>query len=421
MAEARRNWAGNYSYQAPVVRYPENIEELSQMVARAPHVRALGTRHAFNSMADTSGEQISLTKFDRISGIDCERMTVTAQAGVRYGHLGKYLHERGYAFENLASLPHISIAGACATATHGSGDKHGNLATSVVAMEMVKADGQVVELSRESHGEVFDGMVVHLGALGIVTAVTLKIEPTFHVQQFVYENLPISSMENHFEEIVSSAYSVSFFTNWQGSKIAQVWRKCLQEKAATAAMLRTFFGATLSAVDLHPTGSQSAENCAPQCGVAGPWFERLPHFKMEFTPSSGEELQSEYFVPRRHAVDAILAVTELRNQITPHLFVSEIRTIAADNLWMSPCYQEACVGIHFTWKPHWPTVRKLLPAIEEKLAPFKARPHWAKLFAMNHEQISPSYPRLNDFKKLATEFDPHGKFRNDFLKRYVFG
>src|SRR5581483_1215282 len=157
-----------------------------------------------------------------------------------------------------------------------------------------------------------------------------------------------------------------------------------------------------------------------QMSVEGDWHKRLPHFRMEFTPSAGEELQSEYLVPRPHAAAALQAIHALREQIAPLLHVSEIRSIAADDLWMSPCYRQACIGIHFTWKKDWPRVRDVLPLIEQQLSPFHARPHWGKLFLMSGEQIQSLYPRLNDFRELMRKFDPLGKFRNAFLDRCLF-
>jgi alditol oxidase len=141
---------------------------------------------------------------------------------------------------------------------------------------------------------------------------------------------------------------------------------------------------------------------------------------MGFTPSAGKELQSEYFVPRRNAVDAILAVERLRDQVSPHLLITEIRTIAADELWMSPCYRQPSVTIHFTWKPDWPAVKKVLPVIEKELGPFGARPHWGKLFTMAPGELRSRYEKLPDFVALANKYDPKGKFRNDFLNTNIF-
>lgn len=260
-----------------------------------------------------------------------------------------------------------------------------------------------------------------LGALGVITKVTLDVQPRYTMRQYVYENLPLSQMEDHFEEIVSSAYSVSLFTDWQKQRINEVWLKSRVEEGKASEAPETFFGAKLATKNLHPIAELSAENCTEQMGVPGPWYERLPHFRMGFTPSAGKELQTEYFVPRPHAVDAILAVERLRDQIGPHLMISEIRTIAADDLWMSPCYRRDNVAIHFTWKPEWPEVRAVLPVIEKELGAYQVRPHWGKLFTMNPAQVRSSYEKLPEFLELCRRFDPKGKFRNEFLERYVFG
>jgi xylitol oxidase len=421
MNAGQHNWAGNFRYAAARTHHPRTMDQIRQIVARAEKVKALGSRHSFNEVADCTDDHISLSHLDRMIGIDRDRLTVTVEAGAKYGRLGEYLHRAGYALRNMASLPHISVAGACATATHGSGDGNANLATAVVAVEMVSADGEMVELSREKHADQFDGMVVALGALGIVTKLTLEIVPSFLIRQDVYETLPWSQLQENFDTIAASAYSVSLFTDWQSDRVNQVWLKQLIGDNSGYQSAPAFFGATLAQSDRHPLSGVSAENCTPQCGIAGPWHERLPHFRMDFTPSSGEELQSEYFVPRRSATAAFAAVAQLREKIRPLLMTSELRTIAADTLWMSPCYRQSCAAIHFTWKADWPAVRNILPLIEAQLAPFGARPHWGKLFTLSPEQLQSLYERLPDFRQLMLRFDPRGKFRNPFLDRYIFG
>ncbi len=417
--ENRKNWAGNYSYRAARLHCPETLEQVQELAARSRKIKTLGTRHSFNDIADTSDDLISLARFNRVLALDRERRTVTVQAGVRYGDLCRYLDGEGCALHNLASLPHISIAGACATATHGSGHNNGNLPTAVSAMEMVTASGEAVSLSRERDGKSFAGMVVGLGALGLVTELTLDIVPTFDVRQDVYENLPLAQLEEHFDEIMGSAYSVSLFTDWQSARFSQIWRKRCVTEGDDFAAEPEWFGATLATRDLHPIADISAENCTKQRGVPGPWHERLPHFRLEYTPSSGEELQSEYLVPRPHALAALRAIRELREHVAPHLQISEVRTVAADDLWMSPCYGQACVALHFTWKQDWPAVREVLPLIEERLAPFAARPHWGKLFTMPPARVRSLYERLPDFQQLARRCDPDNKFGNAFLDTYL--
>ena len=255
----------------------------------------------------------------------------------------------------------------------------------------------------------------------MVTKVTLDVQPTFRMKQVVYENLPMSQLETHLNDIFSSGYSVSLFTDWQNHRVTQVWIKSRVEPGTSAKLAPDFFGAKLAAKKLHPLAGHSAENCTEQLGVPGPWYERLPHFRMGFTPSAGKELQSEFFVPRQNAVDAILAVEKLRDQITPHLMISEIRCIAADDLWMSPAYKQNCVAIHFTWKQDWANVSKLLPVIEKELAPYKGRPHWGKLFTTSPATLKQIYTKMPDFIELAKKYDPKGKFRNEFLNRNIFG
>jgi xylitol oxidase len=418
--EVRTNWAGNYKYSTDHLEKPRTVEELQQVVKKCDKLRALGARHSFNAIADSTSAQVSLEHFDSMS-LDKKSRTVTAGAGVRYGTLAPYLQSNGFAVHNLASLPHVTIIGACATATHGSGSKNGNLSTAVSGLEIVTANGEVVTLSRHRDGDRFHGAVVGLGALGVVSKITLDVIPTFDVSQVVYENLPFSQLEKHLDEIFASGYSVSLFTDWQNHRATQVWIKRRIENGKTPEMKPDFFGAKLATHKLHPLAGHSAENCTEQMGIPGPWYERLPHFRMNFTPSSGAELQSEYFVPREKAYAAIMAVEQLRDKVTPHLFITEFRTIEADDLWMSPCYQRPAMTIHFTWKPEWEAVKSLLPQIEEKLKPFDARPHWAKLFAMAPSRLQAQYAKLNSFKDLLKTYDSGGKFRNRFIETNLYG
>ena len=419
-AAPRTNWAGNYEYRASRLDSPKTVEEVQQWVKRLSKVKALGARHSFNGIADSPGEQISLKSLDQMA-VDPQSRTVTVGAGVTYGQLAPYLDGQGFALHNLASLPHVSVAGACATGTHGSGSKNGNLSTALSAMEIVTADGEVVALSRQRDGEGFNGTVVALGGLGIATKVTLDVQPTFQMRQVVYENLSMAHLEKHLDEIFASGYSVSLFTDWQNHRATQVWIKSRVEPGTSPKLEPEFFGAKLATQNLHPLAGHSAENCTQQMGIPGPWYERMPHFRMNFTPSSGAELQSEYFVPRNRGYEAILAVEQLRDHVTPHLFITELRTIDADSLWMSPCYRRPSMAIHFTWKPEWAAVKTILPMIEEKLAPFSARPHWAKLFTMAPSRLQSLYERLPDYKSLMAHYDPQGKFRNEFLNTNIYG
>jgi alditol oxidase len=418
--EKLRNWAGNIEYSTDRVQTSTSLAQVQDYVKTQPRLKVLGTRHCFNNIADSKDGFLSLKPMDEVISLDPAKRTVTVAAGITYGQLCPYLDGKGFALHNLASLPHISVAGACSTATHGSGQKNGNLATAASGLEIVTADGTVVNLSRERDGETLNGAVVGLGTLGVITKVTLDIQPSFMMRQYVYEDLPLDELKEHFDAIESSGYSVSLFTDWQKQRINELWIKSRIEKGQEFHASPEFYGAKLATRNLHPIAALSAENCTEQMGVPGPWYERLPHFRMGFTPSAGKELQSEYFVPRQHAVEAILAVERLHDQVSPSLLISEIRTIAADHLWMSPCYQQDCVTIHFTWKPDWPAVSKLLPIIEKELAPFNARPHWGKLFTTSPTTLRSIYKKMPEFVELSRGYDPQGKFRNEFLNQNIF-
>ena len=414
------NWAGNLRYSTGNVHYPNTIGEVQDVIKKSQKLTALGSRHSFNTIADNTENQVSLSHFNKVVSLDKLAGTVTVESGMKYGELAPYLHENGFALHNLASLPHISIAGAVATATHGSGIKNGNLSTAVLGIEFINAAGELVNLTKKNDGDKFNGAVVALGAFGVVTKLTLELQPTFNMKQVVYRNLAMSELEKNFNEIMGSGYSVSLFTDWKNKNINEVWVKSKVENENDAARPE-LFGAKLSQQNLHPIETESAENCTDQMGVPGPWYERMPHFKMGFKPSAGKELQAEYFVPIEHAYEAMMIFEKLTEKITPHLFISEIRAIAADDFWMSPCHKKTCVALHTTWKQEVEAVMQLLPVLEEQLAPFEARPHWAKLFTMSPSVLRSRYEKLNDFKQLVSQYDPNGKFRNEFLATNIFG
>src|SRR5262245_5462365 len=420
MPDKLRNWAGNVNYSTEIVQAAKSVAEVREYVKNTEKLRVLGTRHCFNTIADSKDAFLSLTEMHDEPALDVAARTVTVDANMTYGRLAPWLEQRGFALHNLASLPHISVAGACSTGTHGSGEKNGNLSTAVLGLEMVTASGEVMELSSKIDRDKLNAAVVGLGALGAITKVTLQVQPTFAARQYVYENMPMEALNAHFDEIEAAGYSVSLFTDWRNKNINEVWVKERLGSGKAFEAKSEWLGAKLAKKNLHPIAALGAENCTEQMGVPGPWYERLPHVRMGFTPSAGKELQSEYFVPRRDAVDAIFAVGQLHEKISPHLLITEIRAIAADDLWLSPCYQQDSVAIHFTWQQDWPAVKAVLPEIEGALSPFAVKPHWGKLFTMEPAVLRSRYKKMAEFVELAKKYDPHGKFRNEFLNRYVF-
>src|ERR1700760_555337 len=428
MAGQPRNWARNIEFSAAELARPDSLTELQQVVAGADRVRALGSGHSFNRIADTGGVLVATAGAGSIMSFDPVRGVVRVSGGVRYGDMARYLDSVGYAVRNTASLPHISVAGSVATATHGSGDANQNLAAAVRSMELVTASGEIVLLSEGE--DDFAGAVAGLGSLGIVAALELEIVPSFQVRQWVYEGLPSEAVTGSFDEIFGSAYSVSVFTDWTGRN-NRIWQKVRASGEAAGARFGEgagwWLGARLADGPRNPVPGMPADNATEQQGRPGPWHERLPHFRLEFTPSAGAELQSEYLVAREVAVPAVEALFALGDQIAPILQIAEIRPMAADDLWLSMAYGRGTarpaggagtVGFHFTWVKDDAAVAPVLAAIEAALAPFGARPHWGKVFSTSPETVGGLYPRYDEFVGLMQRFDPAGTFRNEFMDRF---
>ncbi|MFJ2081939.1 FAD-binding protein [Micromonospora chokoriensis] len=405
----RRNWAGNVRYAARAFHRPTSTDELRRLVAGSTRLRAVGSGHSFNRFGDTDGDLVSLAGLPQTVEVDHERGQVTVSGAMRYGDLARQLHTQGYALANLASLPHISVAGAVATATHGSGQTHGNLASAVAALELVTADGDLLPVDRDT--DRFAGMVVGLGALGLVTRVTLDVVPAFELRQYVRLDLDREALD----EALGSAYSVSVFTDWRTPRLREVWRKQAADQPPPPA---DWLGTTAADQPRHPVLGMPPENCTPQLGEPGPWHERLPHFKLGFTPSSGDELQSEYHVPRTAAADALAALDDVAHLIAPVLLVCELRTVAADELWLSPNHRRDSFVVHFTWIDDTAAVLPVVAAVEERLAPFAPRPHWGKVFVTDPAELASRYPHYADFTTLLTDLDPKNTFQTDELNRY---
>jgi xylitol oxidase len=411
MASVETNWAGNHTYTGRVER-PGSIEQLQDAVAREPRVRPLGSRHSFTDLTDSDGVLVSLDGLPTSVEVDPESRTATVRGRALYGDVARALERHGWAVANLASLPHISVAGAVATGTHGSGDANGSLATAVCGLEVVGPDGTIRTLT--SGDADLPGSVVALGALGVVSGLTLRLEPTFTVRQDVYTGLTWKRLATDLEAVTADAYSVSLFTRWDDAGIYQAWRKSREDAAPD-----TFFGAPRAEATVHMLEGGPTESVTRQQGEAGPWLDRLPHFRMEFTPSRGEELQSEYLVPRTAAREAIEGLRALGARMAPVLQTCELRTVAADDLWLSGSYGRDVLAVHFTWVRDVPAVHAVLPALEELLLPLGGRPHWGKCFVATAAVLEPLYPRMADFRALRDRVDPDRVFGNAFLERVI--
>ncbi|WP_203732614.1 FAD-binding protein [Paractinoplanes durhamensis] len=413
MSERVTNWAGNIVFGARRLHRPTNVDQIQELVAAGGPLRVLGSGHSFNRMADTDGDLISLADLPRIVEIAPDRRSVRVDGGIRYGELAVRLHEEGLALRNMASLPHISVAGAVATATHGSGVRNANLATTVSSLELIDGTGRPVTLTRKDPDLL--GAVVGLGAPGIVTALTLDVVPTFELRQYVYDTVPRASIEASLPEMLADGYSVSLFTDWTSLDANMGWLKRASQLEGE------WFGAHRADGPRHPVPGMPPANSTDQSGEMGPWHTRLPHFRMEFTPSAGAELQSEWHVAAGDALAALDAVAAVRERVAPVLQVCEVRAIAADELWLSPNYHRDSVALHFTWIADTDAVMPVVAEVEERLAPLHPRPHWGKVFTTGPATLAAEYAKFGDFRELVSRYDPAGTFRNPWLDMVLGG
>jgi xylitol oxidase len=414
MTEQLANWSGNVAFAAKTIHTPGTVEELQTIVARSRKAHAVGSRHSFNAIADTDGDLILLRQLNRVLDIDTSASTITVEGGATYRDIARQLDAAGLALPNLASKPHFSIVGACATSTHGSGSANPGLASAISALKIVTASGEIVSLKRGDPD--FDGAPVGIGALGIVSEVTLHVVPRFDARQEVWLEFPLMAFIDNFDSVMTSGYSVSAFTSWRGDVVDQVWLKSLSTSPLRD---REFHGAKWSerTVDLGP--NTAVVDRSELLGITEPWYQRIPHQRMEVESARGAELQAEYFIARSDAPAALRAIHAMQDKFMPLLQISEIRTVARDNYWMSGFYERDSVAIHFAWNPDWPAIQRLLPEVEAVLAPFAPRPHWGKVFTMSATDIRSRYPRFAEFRALADRLDPERKFRNDYLSAII--
>jgi xylitol oxidase len=413
-----RNWAGNHTY-AGVVQRPTTIDEAAALVRGAASVRAVGSRHSFTDIVDAE-VLVDMSGLDCPAVFDADARTITVAGAATYADVAQVLRPHGAALRNLASLPHISVAGAIATGTHGSGSQLGNLATSVCGLELIGAAGQIITVNRRTPD--FDGMVVSMGALGLVAAVTLDVEFDYEIEQHVYGDVPLGLATEQLGMVLGAAYSVSIFTTFAGDldgQVAQVWLKRRTDSSdRSMAPGPTFLDAPAATMQHHPVPGLDGSMCTPQLGASGLWADRLPHFRMGFTPSSGNEVQSEFFVGAADGPAALDALRRAAPDFVDRLIVGEVRSVAADELWMSPHYQRDSVAFHFTW--HAGDNEQAVREVEAVLAPFAPRPHWGKVFHADSFSASESYEMFDDFVDMAVRLDPHGVFRNEWWRR-IFG
>jgi len=431
------NWAGNVRFRPAGRAEPASTEQLQELVANAARVRVVGAGHSFSPLVATSGTLVSLRRLVRPAEVDAGTGEAWVSAGATYAEVGPELDRAGWALANLASLPQITVAGAVVTATHGSGSANRALSDAVTGLELVGADGTLHRLE----GGALAGAVVSLGALGVLTRVRVRLEPSYQAAQRVWQDLPLVAALEHLGEVLDLGWSVSLFTDWRNpDRVDQVWVKQrlhteppdatgaaspaasdgrrlsgADDPAGDADDLLDRLGARRATVQLHPLADGDPGAATEQLGRPGAWHCRLPHFRPDSSPSgAGAELQSEWLVDRADGADALGRLRGLADRLAGAVRVCEVRAVGADQAWLSPAYQRDSVALHLTWRPQPSVVWPLVAEIEAALADLGPRPHWAKLW-----QALPAIARADDFRRLVTSHDPAGCFANPLLERVL--
>lgn len=416
------NWAGNLTYAPRAVAAPGTLDELRDLVAATPRLRPLGTRHSFSDVADGHPDAVlvSTHRLPQHVEVADDRRTAWVPAGATYAAVATALEAEGLALANTGSLPHISVGGATATGTHGSGLGLGSLSTAVDALEIVGADGELRQVARGDAEH--PGSVLALGALGVVVRVALDVQPTYRMRQDTYEDLPWRALDDGIEDVFGAGYSVSLFHEFDATVREVLVKSRVPEGQDDVVVPDDLVGAVRRRVAEHDElgGDDGAVpgHMTPMDGTVGAWPDRLPHFRIDATPSVGSELQSEHFVPLADGAAALAALRDFGAALRPHLHTCETRVVAGDDLWLSPTPVDS-LAIAFTWRDHPAEVAALVARVEHTLAPWGARPHWGKLSSLGTAERAALFPRLDDFAGLVARVDPGGRFRGPFLERLL--
>ena len=430
-----QNWAKTVYYNH-TIHYPKTVEEIQHILQYHAKIRVLGSMHSFNNITklpqEFNGVYISMSNMNQVIKC-CRGERVTIQPGITFGELGEYLHERNFGFHNMASLPHITVGGAISTGTHGAGVFNGNLASHVMQVKLISADGKL-RTYRIGQDPEFQHIPVSFGLAGIIVEIELDIVPDYDIQQCIYENLPFNTIKkSDYKTAFSSAYSFSIFTQWKNRKFTSIWAKYRLRKGRNGNEESIMIDCPdmnkikPSSNKVHPLpgGDTSFVSGGIGKNYKEPGYVGLPHFLMEGVPSQGEELQSEYFVSS-HMFDVVIEVLfhhfEENPKLYDLLYVSEMRFVAGDKLTLSPQHVlGSSIGFHFTWKKEFDQVVDALKGIENVLKPYNALPHMGKLFTMTGRELEGKYGQRNlrAFQSFVAPLDPLKKFVNPFLQNLI--
>ena len=424
-----RNWAGNQAMTPAAVRHPCSVDEVSQIVKEAAaagrRVKAIGSGHSFTAIGLTDGVLLQLDRLNRLVHADPATGRVVVQAGLPLRRLNALLAARGLGLTNMGDIDVQTVAGAISTGTHGTGRDSGALATQVVGLELVLADGSVVRCSKDEQPELFSAARVSLGALAVVTAVTLQAEPAFLLTA---DERPMRMDEvlEGFEEHVAS--NEHFELYWfPGTRTALTKRNNRASEPAPLGRVRTLiedevlanglFGLTCWSARKAPRLVPSLNRLASRTMAPRTYTDAAP--RVFTSPRRVRFVEMEYAVPRADVVDVLRELRTLP-QAQGISFPVEVRVAPADDVPLSTAYgrDSAYIAVHvFRGDPY----EEYFRAVEALMQDVQGRPHWGKLHTLDAERLRARYPRFDEFVALRDQVDPERRFTNGYLDRVLGG
>lgn len=423
------NWAGNQSCAPSAVRHPTTEAELVAIVRDAARngqrVKCVGAGHSFTSIACTDGVMVDLSGYRRVLGHDPETRRVTVEAGIPLHVLCDELDARGLALENMGDIAYQSIAGATATATHGTGWHFGNLSSRIVGMRIITGDGTVLDCTEDENPEVLRVARVGLGALGIASAITLEAVPAFRLHA-IEEPIRIDEVLSDFDGFMSSADHVEFYwvphTGWALTKRnrrtdepAQP-RPRLRHALDEVILPNVAFGALCRIGRRKPDWIPRLAKILPSTGRTE-YTDRSD--KVFTSPRLVHFYEMEYAIPRDAIPEALNRVRRLVDELGIQLsFPVEVRVVAPDDIPLSTASGQATgyIAVHvYQGTPY----DAYFQGVEAIMDSYGGRPHWGKLHFQRAETLAPRYPGWDEFQAVRTQVDPEGRFTNPYLDRVL--
>lgn len=423
------NWAGNQSCAPTSIRRPTSEAELVAIVKEAANngtrVKCVGAGHSFTPIACTDGVLVDLSGYGRILSHDPGARTVTMQAGITLSTLCDELDQRGLALENMGDIGYQSIAGAAATATHGTGWHFGNISSRIVGMRLIAGDGSIVDATSDENPEVLAAARVGVGALGIVSTVTLQAVKAFRLHA-IEEPMRLDDLLSDFDGYMSSADHVEFYwvphTSWALTKRNRRTDEPAMPRSKAKAVIDDLLITNVGFGALCRVGRRRP-NLIPRLAKMLPSTGRLEYTdrsdRVFTSPRRVKFYEMEYAIPRDAIPEALNRVRRLVDEAGIQLsFPVEVRVVSPDDIPLSTAHGRATgyIAIHVYQGTPYDTY---FQGVERIMDSYHGRPHWGKMHFQGHETLAQRYPKWDEFQAVRRRLDPEGRFTNQYLERVL--